>query len=73
VAILMGEVLQEPNRGFSRLVTETCLQPWLRPSRPGDPEVPTMRRVGPEEESEPRSNRLALYRTSYLEFGERPF
>jgi hypothetical protein len=66
------------NKRYSRNLTEdsrasslTCLQPWHRPSRSGDPEVPTTRRVGPEGESESRSNRLALYRTSYLDCGDR--
>jgi hypothetical protein len=39
----------------------------------GDPEVPTTRRVGPEEESEPLSDRPALYRIVYLDFGDHLF
>jgi hypothetical protein len=65
--------LQESHRGFSRLVFDLLPALASTISFTGDPEVPTTRRVGPEEASEPWSNRLALYRTSYLNFGERHF
>jgi len=48
--------------GDSRASSSTCFQPWLRVSRSGDPEVSKTRRDGLEEESEPRSNRLASNR-----------
>ncbi len=48
--------------GDSRASSLTCFQPWLRPSRTDDTEVPATRRVELEEESEPRFNRPALYR-----------
>ena len=63
----------EPHRGLSPLVFDLRRALASTISFTGDPEVPTTRRVGSEEESEPRSNRLALYRTSYLDFGERHF
>src|SRR5918993_5813257 len=72
VAILMGGYSRTLT-GNSRASSSTCFQPWLRPSRSGDPEVPTTRRDGPEEVSEPRSNRLALYRFSHTNFREFTF
>jgi hypothetical protein len=60
--------------GGSHAPSLTCLQTLASTiSFTGDPEVPTTRRIGPEEESEPRSNRLALYRIVYLNLRESTF
>jgi hypothetical protein len=65
----MERVLQDPHRGFSRLVFDLPPNPSIDHLIAVILKYP--RREESEEESERRSNSLALYRTSYLDFGER--
>jgi hypothetical protein len=65
------EILQNPHRGFSCLVFD------LLPNSSIDHLVavilnyPRREEMGRRKGLNPWSNRLALYRTSYLDFGER--